>query len=150
MRKKRKRTTNNSNPLGFGIWYLMLNIPLVCFVKSGVTGIGVGTSKRAKQVDRAAPGVPFPIFFVPTFWYKGFENWSHRRFAYLSAMYYEGDGHTEWFWLPVAVPVICVMSLIWYAYLVLFGWLISGSLVGGFSSANKILIWLFDIIYKFF
>lgn len=110
-----------------GVWYLMVNFPLVCFVKSGITG--GNAFDRAKQIDRDAPGWPIPVFFVVTFFHYELEQWSHRAFKSLSVRYYKGDGHTEWFWLPAGVFIILVQAALWVLYIGLLGLLIDRPLL---------------------
>lgn len=44
------------------ILYLFINFPMIWFCKIGITR---KTAKgRARQVDRAAPGTPIPIFIL--------------------------------------------------------------------------------------
>lgn len=119
-----KKKQHRVSPFTFGVWYLMINFPLIVFVKSGITGSS--PAKRAKAVDRDAPGVPIPLFFVPTIGHHALEKWSHRAFSALSVRYYKGDGHTEWFWLPAAIPIIGVMCLLWFSYLWALAFVICG------------------------
>jgi hypothetical protein len=114
-RKSKPRQSSTHFFLIPGVWYVMVNFPLVCFVKSGITG--GNAFDRAKQIDRDAPGWPIPIFFVVTFFHYELEQWSHRAFKSLSVRYYKGDGHTEWFWLPAGVFIILVQASLWVFYL---------------------------------
>ena len=139
-----RRKPKSKTPL-FGWWYIMINFPLVIFVKSGITGGKV--EKRAKQVDRAAPGIPIPIFAV---WMPGHysaEQLSHRLFAFLRFRYYKGDGHSEWFLLPAAAGIIPMMLAIWaveiWLLMFLFGWLVSQNAEAAKESANSI----YQLIY---
>lgn len=136
-RKSKKSLTVSRNRPVFGIWYLMINFPLITFVKSGITSDD--TSRRASQIDRDAPGYPIPVFFVPTFGHYYLEQWSHRAFSSFAIRYYKGDGHTEWFWLPVAIPIIFVMACIWFAYLWAVAWLITGDAITGASTVIEVL-----------
>jgi hypothetical protein len=137
--RKRKAANRSTHFLVPGVWYLMVNFPLVIFVKSGITK--KDPNQRAKQVDRAAPGIPIPIFFVITFGHKELEQWSHRAFKSLSVSYYKGDGHTEWFWLPAAVPIILVMCGIWIGYL----WLFAAMITGDFEAATDVMLQVFTV-----
>lgn len=101
------------------ILYLFINIPLITFVKIGVTGKGKATTAgRAKQVSRAAPGIAFPIgiMFIP-FFARPVEQALHMINAPIRARFYKGDGSTEWFWLPAAVPYYILMLLHFQAWM---------------------------------
>lgn len=137
--RKRKSANRSTHFLVPGVWYLMINFPLVVFVKSGITK--KDPNHRAKQVDRSAPGIPIPIFFVITFGHKELEQWSHRAFKSLSVSYYKGDGQTEWFWLPAAVPIILVMSGIWIGYL----WFFAAMITGDFEAATDVMLQVFTV-----
>ncbi len=90
-------------PLGFGVLYLMVNLPLVIFVKIGITG--VGARKRARQVDKAAPGVPIPIMIMILPFVYHIEQFLHGLFSMLQTRFYRGDGHSEWFLFIAGIPV---------------------------------------------
>lgn len=91
--------------------YLFMHLPKVWNWKVGVTG--KNATKRAKQVDRAVRGKPLKVFavFLPFFAYS-LEQWIHRRYKNLNNRFYKGDGSTEWFLIPVAVPVFLIMLII--------------------------------------
>jgi hypothetical protein len=141
---KRRRKPKRHHSL-FGWWYIMINFPLVIFVKSGITGGKV--EQRAKQVDRAAPGIPVPIFAVWMPLHYNMEQFSHRLFSFLRFRYYKGDGHSEWFLLPAAAGIIPLMMLIWvveiWLLMFLFGWLVSQDAGAAKESANSI----YQLIY---
>jgi hypothetical protein len=112
MARKRKRSSIRFG----GWWYLLINFPLVIFVKSGITSGKVAA--RAKQVDKAAPGIPIPIFAV---WLPGdlarrFEQGSHKFFSGIRVTYYEGDGYSEWFFIVAAPFILIEMTTIWMLY----------------------------------
>ena len=101
------------------ILYLFINIPLITFVKIGVTGKGKATTKgRAMQVSRAAPGIAIPvgIMLIP-FFARPVEQFLHMINAPIRARFYRGDGSTEWFWLPAAVPYYILMLLHFQAWM---------------------------------
>jgi hypothetical protein len=101
------------------ILYLFLNIPLITFVKIGVTGKGKATtSGRAKQVSRAMPGVAIPvgIMFIP-FFARPVEQAFHAVNSLASTRFYKGDGSTEWFWILAAVPYYILMLLHFQAWM---------------------------------
>lgn len=99
-----------------GWLYLFINFPLVVFCKIGITK---GTpSKRARQVDRAMPGVPVPIFAVLLPFPAFFESILHNVCRPVRAAWlYKGDGHTEVFWIPAAVVALVFMACIWLFYI---------------------------------
>ena len=103
----------------FGILYIMVHLPFVVFWKIGITGIGIGASKRAKQIGRGAFGFPIPIFFVPIPFCYDIEQWFHRMFKGLNVVFYKGDGASEFFWFPVLFFVIPIMAVVWMGYAVL-------------------------------
>lgn len=102
-----------ANSRGGWVMYLMINLPLVFFVKIGITG--KSASKRAKGLNRSVPGLPIPIFFcvIPGAYYL--EQWLHRSLSGLSVRYYSGDGGSEWFWILAAPFALAVMIGIWVA-----------------------------------
>lgn len=96
-----------------GIIYVMLHFPLICFCKIGITGRTA--KKRARDLDRAVLGFPFPIFAVPLPWAYEVEQWLHSILRPLSARFYSGDGASEWFWLPAvlfAIPALAVLFVL--------------------------------------
>lgn len=101
------------------ILYLFINIPLITFVKIGVTGKGKATTKgRAMQVSRAAPGIAIPvgIMLIP-FFARPVEQFLHMINAPIRARFYKGDGSTEWFWILAAVPYYIMMLLHFQAWM---------------------------------
>lgn len=106
-----KRNGAKKWPFGFGALYVFSNMPLIIFTKIGITG--VSASKRAKEVDKAAPGVPFPIMvvFIP-FAYQ-VEQLIHRILAGFNFVFYKGDGHTEWFVLVGYVLAWLMVKYYW-------------------------------------
>lgn len=99
------------------ILYLMVHVPWVIFWK---IGIGYDAFKRAKQVDRAMFGFPFPVMvlFIPGAYYV--EQALHRQFSFFSVRFYEGDGASEWFLIVVAPIVFLLMVSGWLGYVGLF------------------------------
>lgn len=115
-----------------GWLYLFINFPLVVFCKIGITN--GKPSKRARQVDRAMPGVPIPVFAViipfPAFWESILHNICRPvRAAWL----YKGDGHTEVFWIPAAAVALVFMCAVWGLY----AWTLLVCLVG-VDAANEL------------
>lgn len=104
------------------ILYLFVNFPLVWFCKIGITR--KSARRRAKQVDRAAPGIPIPVFilFAPFLAYP-IEQALHWMMDGLNMRYYKGDGSTEWFFILAALPALAVMALGWLGWLGLIVWL---------------------------
>lgn len=96
--------------------YLMVHWPFIWFFKIGITSVGIGAQKRAKQVDRAVIGRPIPIMvlFLPGAYY--IEQDLHRRFSFCHKVWYRGDGHKEWF---ILFPLLLwpVMLCVWLSYL---------------------------------
>jgi len=141
----KRRKTKTVHPFVPGWWYFMVNFPLVVFGKSGITGGEV--KKRANQVDKAAPGIPIPIFAVYCPFHRELEQWSHRAFKSFGVRYYKGDGHTEWFWSIVGAVIIPIMAGIWlvqiWAVMFLFALLVSQDQDAAMSATNTI----FKLIY---
>lgn len=106
----------------FGILYIMIHLPFVVFWKIGITGFGVGASKRATQIGREVFGFPIPVFFVPIPFCYATEQKFHQLFKSLNVRFYSGTGASEFFWFPVAAFVIPIMAAIWigYAWLTVF------------------------------
>ncbi len=100
-----------SNSRGGWTLYLLINFPLIIFVKIGITG--KSASARAKGLDKSVPGLPIPIFFciVPGAYH--IEQWLHRNLSGLSVRYYSKDGSSEWFWIIAAPFALAAMGLIW-------------------------------------
>lgn len=99
-------------PLGFGILYLMIHVPFVWWVKIGITGRSA--SKRAKQIDEAVFGFPVPVMIMILPGVYEIEQSLHRALSPLNARFYKGTGHTEWFWIPAAIPVFLMGCLYWW------------------------------------
>jgi hypothetical protein len=100
-----------------GWLYLMINFPLVVFVKIGITGKTV--KGRARQIDRAVFGIPVPIMVMYLPAVRRFETGFHRLFSPLSTRFYRGDGSTEWFLFLAGLPVFLLGVLYWWGvYLV--------------------------------
>lgn len=101
---------------GGRLLYLMVHVPFIWFFKIGITSVGIGAGKRAKQLDRAVIGRPFTIMalFVPGAYH--IEQDLHRRFAFCHYRFYTGDGSSEWFFL---FPILLwpVMACVWLSYL---------------------------------
>lgn len=99
----------NKSKLGM-ILYLMVNIPYVWRWKIGITTKSM--FRRAKQVDRDAPGIPVALFgtIIPGAYFV--EQWLHKQLFGLRSNYYKGDGHTEWFNIVAAIPAFMVMHMI--------------------------------------
>lgn len=101
------------------IVYLFANFPLIIFLKIGKGGKGNATlMSRAKQVSRAAPGVSIPIgiMFIP-FFAGHVEKFLHMINAPIRARFYKGDGSTEWFLFPAAIPYYILMLLHFQAWM---------------------------------
>ena len=100
------------------ILYLMVHFPLICFVKIGITGRTARA--RAADIDEAVWGFPVPVFvlFVPGayFW----EQTLHGLCGLLSVRFYDGDGASEWFWFPAAIPALLFMLAGWGFYFWIF------------------------------
>lgn len=92
--------------------YLMVHIPFVFWVKIGITGKTAGA--RAKEIDRAMFGFPFPIMAIYLPGVNRIEKAFHRLCSPLSVRFYKGDGHTEWFWLIAGLPVFGIGCLYWW------------------------------------
>lgn len=101
---------------GGWLLYLMVHFPFIVFFKIGITSVGIGAEKRAKQVDRAVIGFPIPIMvlFIPGAYH--IEQDLHRRFSWCHARFYRGDGGSEWF---ILFPLLLwpLMAWTWLSYL---------------------------------
>lgn len=122
--------THNRGLIGFGILYLLIQIPFVWWVKIGITAPHIGAGKRARQVGRAHFGFPVPIFFVPIPFCYQVEQFLHRMFAGLNCVWYKGDGHKEYFWFPVVAFVLPIMAAVWFFY----AWVVVFAVGGDFSA----------------
>ena len=106
------------NSKGGWVLYLLVHIPFIWWVKIGITSVGIGASKRAKNLDRAMFGFPIPIFFVVVPNAYGIEQELHRWFRRLNCRWYaKADGFSEWFWFPVAIPALAIMLSIVGCYI---------------------------------
>lgn len=112
----------------FGILYIFIHFPFVFFFKIGITGIGIGASKRAKQVGRAVFGFPVPVCFVPIPFCYATEQFLHRMFKGLNVRFYSGDGSSEFFWFPVVAFVVPIMLAIWTVYATVIVFCFGGNL----------------------
>lgn len=101
------------------ILYIMIHIPFFWWWKIGITGRSSRLKKRAKEIDAAVFGFPFPVMFVPVPNAYGLEQKIHRALRPLSCRFYRGDGSTEWFWFPAGLIAVGVSLLIWTAYIYL-------------------------------
>lgn len=99
---------------GFGINYLMINFPFIIFCKYGYTGTHKGIGNRRKSVDKDMPGIPIPVFFVPTFFAYALEQWFHDQIRPLRANFYKGQGHTETYWIVAVIPALVFMCVLWF------------------------------------
>lgn len=97
------------------ILYLFINFPFIWLCKIGITRRSA--ARRARQVDKSAPGIPIPVFilFAPFFAYY-IEQFLHRLMDGLNIRYYKGDGSTEWFFILAALPALAVMVLGWMGW----------------------------------
>lgn len=101
------------------ICYLFANFPYLIFLKIGKGGKGDATLiSRVRQVSRAAPGfsIPIGVMFIP-FFAGHVEKFLHMINDPIRARFYRGDGSTEWFWLPAAVPYYILMLLHFQAWM---------------------------------
>lgn len=113
--KRRKFTKPKSGlPFGIGLNYLLINFPLIFFCKYGYTSVGVGVGKRVGQINKAMPGLPIPIFFVPTFFAYEVEQLTHEILRPFRARFYRGDGSTETYWIWAALPALGIMLTLWF------------------------------------
>jgi len=98
--------------------YLMVHWPFIWFFKIGITSVGIGAGKRAKQVDRAVIGRPIWIMALPIPFAYNIEQDLHRRFSWCHYKFYSGDGASEWFFL---FPLLLwpLMVWVWLSYLYL-------------------------------
>ncbi len=117
MRKRKKKNGAKRWPLGFGLLYVMVNLPFVFFIKIGITGVGV--LKRARGIDEDMPGIPIPIAFVPIPFAYEVEQSLHSLCDPIRISFYSGSGHTETFWFPAAIPALGLITGVWAAYLYL-------------------------------
>lgn len=106
------------------VLYLMVHVPFVWWWKIGITSVGIGAKRRAKNLDRAMPGFPVPVLFVIVPNAYGIEQELHRWFAWFNARFYKGDGASEFFWFPAAAPTAAIMMTVWGVYL----WLLDAAL----------------------
>lgn len=110
--------------------YLFVNLPFVWWVKIGITGRSV--ARRARQVDKAAPGIPFPIgFMFWPFFARPVEKALHSFLSPLNARYYRGDGSTEWFWALAAPVYWAVMAVNWAGWGLFLVWAWGKIFAGG-------------------
>lgn len=99
--------------LGIGICYLMVCLPDVRRCKIGITGLHVGTDKRAKQVTKSLPGILIPVFGCILPGYGAFEKMLHWGLKPLHAPYKKGDGHSEIFYFPAPLYAVAFMCGVW-------------------------------------
>lgn len=148
MRKRRKgfTTPKMGLPFGIGVLYLMVHIPFFWWWKIGITGVGVGASKRAKRIGQSVFGFPVPVFFVPIPFCYMFEQFLHRMFNGLNVRFYNSDGASEWFWFPVIVFAIPIMATAWVSYFVIIIFCFGGDLSLVFSWTGRIFTTLITLV----
>lgn len=122
----------------FGVLYILVHLPWIVFFKIGITGIGIGASKRARQIGKEVFGFPVPVFFVPIPFCYTTEQFLHKMFKGLNVRFYNGTGASEFFWFPVAVFVIPIMVTIWIGYAVAIIFCFGGDLGLVFSWIGRI------------
>ncbi len=115
--KRRKYGKPGYSNTFIGFNYVQLNLPFFCFGKWGYTGKLSGVQARAKSSSKAAPGVMIPIMVVPLLFPWYFEQMLHRFFADMHVKFYDGDGHSETYWLPAVVIVWVIYAGINVCYL---------------------------------
>lgn len=127
----RKRKPVSGNGTHRRQWlYLYVNIPLIIFVKIGISGDYL---RRASQVNKDAFGWAIPVFAVKIPFAWQCEQALHRLFRFMSVPF---GGSREWFLLPVAPLAVAVMLFAWaveWAFWILlviaglwvWGWLIA-------------------------
>lgn len=91
--------------------YLMVHFPFFIFWKIGFAHYSV--TKRARALDKAVFGRFWPVGFVAIPFAYPIEQWFHRKFRYLQFSFYKGDGSTETYLFPAAIPVIVFMLAVW-------------------------------------
>lgn len=92
----------------------MLHFPFVIFAKIGITG--VGARKRAKQIDEAVWGFPVPVAIMVLPFVYQIEQFLHGLFSLFRVSFYKGDGHTEWFLVVAAAPVVYFCYWIYWPF----------------------------------
>lgn len=132
------------NSKGGWVLYLLVHIPFVWWVKIGITSVGIGAAKRAKNLDKAMFGFPVPVFFVIVPNAYGIEQELHRWFRRLNCRWYSKDGSSEWFWLPAALPTLCIMLAIWGLYVFVADALFGTTVLPVVSG------WFFDALFFIF
>lgn len=110
---KRKKAESGKSKDGW-VLYLMVHFPFVWWWKIGITGRGA--TARAADIDEAVFGFPVPVFvaILPGAYFA--EQMLHGICRGFRVDFYKGDGHTEWFWFPAALPAFCFMLLVWFGY----------------------------------
>ncbi len=105
MRKRKSKSGNGTNKRQW--LYLYLNIPLIIFVKIGISG---DYRRRAGEVDKDAFGWVVPVFAVRIPYAWQIEQSLHQLFGFLNVRF---GGSREWFLFPVAFPAIVLMVVAW-------------------------------------
>ena len=94
------------------IIYLMAYFPLPIFWKIGFAHDSV--MNRAAALDKEVFGFFFPVCWIYIPFAHRIEKWFHRTFKALNTrVLYRGNGATEIYWLPAAMPVLAAMLLWW-------------------------------------
>jgi hypothetical protein len=107
---------------GIGVLYLLVCFPDVRRWKIGVTGLHIGSKKRAKQVSDSLPGILIPVFFVVVPGYYQLEAFLHWMCKPFHAPFRRGDGHSEIFYFQAAVYAFCVMAAMWIFEIAAIEW----------------------------
>lgn len=125
---KRRRTGNGTTNRQW--LYIFWNFPFIWIVK---IGIGGDMWKRRKQVDKSAPGIDIPIWFIYIPFAYQLEQFIHSIMSIIQVPFW-GSGHTERFFIIAAVPAI-VLSLLLFIFEYLFylaaalfiAWIVAGA-----------------------
>lgn len=93
------------------IIYLMIHLPFFWFVKIGFAHDNV--FNRANAIDKAVVGRFQPVCWIYIPFAHSIEQWFHRTFRFLAFRFYKGDGSTETYLLPAAIPALLGMLTWW-------------------------------------
>lgn len=121
---------------GVGVLYLLVCIPhplrpldvLKC--KCGITGLHIGSEKRAKQVSDALPGLWIPVWLCVIPFVKPVEQTLHWLIHPLNEPYKTGSGRTEIFWMPAHFIVFGFLTGFWVVEIMFLEWAFGVDLLG--------------------
>lgn len=93
------------------IIYVMVYFPFPLIWKIGFAQDNVFA--RAAALDKEVWGFFQPVCFIFVPFAHRIEKWFHRKLKFLNVRFYKGNGSTETYLFPAAIPVLAFMLCWW-------------------------------------